>query len=87
MNGVFSAIPFTFLSLVTILAGPLADFLRSRYLSTTVTRKLFASTCELDLLVVSYNVVSARNNIQQLAIFRTFCLYVRTKLRLSGEIV
>ena len=45
MNGIFSAIPFTFLSVVAILAGPLADFLRSRYLSTTVTRKLFTSSC------------------------------------------
>ena len=47
MNGIFSAIPFAFQAVVVIIAGPLADFLRSRYLSTTVTRKLFTSTGEL----------------------------------------
>ena len=46
MNGVFSAIPFAIESVVVFIAGPLADFIRARYLSTTVTRKLFGCTCK-----------------------------------------
>ena len=41
LNGVYSAIPYFFLAVFTILAGPLADYMRNHWFSTTFTRKLF----------------------------------------------
>ena len=40
LNGIYSSIPYVFLSLSTLLSGPLADYIRSHWLSTGVTRKL-----------------------------------------------
>jgi ACS family sodium-dependent inorganic phosphate cotransporter-like MFS transporter 5 len=41
LNGIYSSIPYVFLSLSTLLSGPLADYVRSHWFSTGVTRKLF----------------------------------------------
>ena len=41
LNGVYSAIPYFFLAVFTILAGPLADYMKNHWFSTTFTRKLF----------------------------------------------
>lgn len=49
MNGVFSAIPYAIQSLVVFIASPLADFLRAKYLSTTITRKIFTCTCKYNV--------------------------------------
>lgn len=46
MNGVFSAIPYAAQALVVFAVGPLADFIRAKYLSTTITRKIFSCVCE-----------------------------------------
>ena len=43
MNGVYSSLPFLLLAVVVLIAGPLADFLRAKWLSTVFVRKLMTS--------------------------------------------
>ena len=38
MNGVYSSLPFLLLTVVVLIAGPLADFLRAKGLSTVFVR-------------------------------------------------
>lgn len=45
MNGVFSAIPYVCEVFVVLLAGPLADAIRAKCFSVTVTRKVFTCSC------------------------------------------
>ena len=45
MNGVFSAIPYFFDTIVVFVAGAAADFIKDRFLSVTNTRKLFSCSC------------------------------------------
>ena len=42
MNGVYSAIPYTLLFVVVMLTGPVSDYIRSHWLSRTVSGKIFA---------------------------------------------
>ncbi|KAH9504374.1 hypothetical protein Btru_063441 [Bulinus truncatus] len=42
-NGLLSAIPYMVMVCTSISAGQLADFLRKKYLTTTITRRLFQS--------------------------------------------
>ncbi|CAG5136557.1 unnamed protein product, partial [Candidula unifasciata] len=43
-NGLMTAIPYMVMTVTMITAGYAADFIRSRYLSTTYTRRLFQAT-------------------------------------------
>ena len=49
MTGVFSMVPYLFLTIMTLVSGPIADLLRARWFSTTLVRKMFTtfggSTC------------------------------------------
>ena len=50
MNGVYSAIPYFFLTVTVLSAGQLADFLRARWLSTVAVRKGFTAISECFVL-------------------------------------
>ena len=41
MSGVFLMIPYIVLTIMILVSGVIADFLRARWLSTTVVRKVF----------------------------------------------
>ena len=48
-GGLYTALPYIGASIVGALAGPCADFIRSRqFLSATKTRKLFNGVCKSD---------------------------------------
>ena len=50
MSGVYSAIPSVGCLIVIPVSGWLADFLRARYLSTVVVRKVFTFTGQIQRL-------------------------------------